>query len=69
MQYLKTGNLPVSRLCLYCLSQMIVGLEKVALYRWKFLGCLNILWVQDYICAGCVYSLLMFKDWRAIPMV
>ncbi|KAK2430725.1 Protein kinase superfamily protein [Trifolium repens] len=36
---------------------------------WKFLGCLNILWVQDYICAGCVYSLLMFKDWRAIPMV
>ncbi|KAK2403326.1 fruit protein [Trifolium repens] len=32
---LKTGNLPVSRLCLYCLSQMIVGLEKVALYRAK----------------------------------
>jgi hypothetical protein len=30
---LKTGNLPVSRSCLYCLSQMIDGLEKVALYR------------------------------------
>lgn len=30
---LKTGNLPVWRLCLYCLNQMIVGVEKVAMYR------------------------------------